>query len=227
MPSTGWLVLAVAAGTVAVGAFSVFGLGTAAGADQTRLSLSGAYLGQVAVVALAALAVTTEYDTGMIRGTLAAAPRRGRVLAGKAFAVTAVTLCAGALGVAGSYLCARLAFSPGPALMWRPHAGTVLYLGLIGLLTLGLALIIRHTGGTITVVLSLLFTVPATAALITDPVWRERILRVAPMTAGLAIQATTDLDALPIAPWAGLGVLAGYAGGALVVGTMLFLRRDA
>ena len=31
------------------------------------------------------------------------------------------------------------------------------------------------------------------------------------MTAGLAIQATTNLRRLPIAPWAGLGVLAAWA----------------
>ena len=31
------------------------------------------------------------------------------------------------------------------------------------------------------------------------------------MTAGLAIQATTGLNTLPISPWAGLGVLAAWA----------------
>jgi ABC-2 type transport system permease protein len=30
------------------------------------------------------------------------------------------------------------------------------------------------------------------------------------MTAGLRIQASTNLSNLPIAPWAGLGVLAAY-----------------
>ena len=38
------------------------------------------------------------------------------------------------------------------------------------------------------------------------------------MTAGLAIQATTDLRSLPISPWAGLGVLAAWAAAALLVG---------
>jgi hypothetical protein len=31
------------------------------------------------------------------------------------------------------------------------------------------------------------------------------------MTAGMAIQATTGLNSLPISPWAGLGVLAAWA----------------
>jgi ABC-2 type transport system permease protein len=47
------------------------------------------------------------------------------------------------------------------------------------------------------------------------------------MTAGLAIQATTGLNTLPISPWAGLGVLTAWAAGALVFGGMLVRSRDA
>jgi ABC-2 type transport system permease protein len=47
------------------------------------------------------------------------------------------------------------------------------------------------------------------------------------MTAGLAIQATTDLDSLPIGPWAGLGVLAGWAAAALLGGALVLRLRDA
>jgi ABC-2 type transport system permease protein len=47
------------------------------------------------------------------------------------------------------------------------------------------------------------------------------------MTAGLASQATTGLNALPITPWAGLGALAGWAAGALLLGGMLLRLRDA
>jgi ABC-2 type transport system permease protein len=47
------------------------------------------------------------------------------------------------------------------------------------------------------------------------------------MTAGLAIQATTNLRGLPIGPWAGLGVLAAWAAAALVAGGLALARRDA
>ena len=47
------------------------------------------------------------------------------------------------------------------------------------------------------------------------------------MTARLAIQATTDLRSLPISPWAGLGVLAAWAAGAMAVGGLLLRLRDA
>jgi ABC-2 type transport system permease protein len=47
------------------------------------------------------------------------------------------------------------------------------------------------------------------------------------MTAGLAIQATINLGSLPIGPWAGLGVLAGWAAAALLAGGLLLRLRDA
>ncbi len=51
--------------------------------------------------------------------------------------------------------------------------------------------------------------------------------QVAPMTAGLDIQATTGLRGLPLSPWAGLGVLAAWAAGTLLAGGLLLRLRDA
>ena len=47
------------------------------------------------------------------------------------------------------------------------------------------------------------------------------------MTAGLASQATTNLHSLPIAPWAGLGVLAVWAATSLLIGGLVLRLRDA
>ena len=47
------------------------------------------------------------------------------------------------------------------------------------------------------------------------------------MSAGLAIQATTGLRNLAISPWAGLGVLAIWAGAALLAGALVLRTRDA
>jgi ABC-2 type transport system permease protein len=46
------------------------------------------------------------------------------------------------------------------------------------------------------------------------------------MSAGLAIQTTTDLGSLPLSPWAGLGVTAGWAAAALVAGGLFSGVRD-
>lgn len=62
---------------------------------------------------------------------------------------------------------------------------------------------------------------------VSDPIWQERLQRFMPMPAGLAVQATKRLADLPIAPWAGLAVLAAYAGLGLIAGSVRFLGRDA
>ena len=75
--------------------------------------------------------------------------------------------------------------------------------------------------------LGLLYLFPVLTAVITDPHWQRHLERIGPMSAGLAIQATTGLNGLPISPWAGIGVLAAWAAGALLLGGMLLRLRDA
>jgi ABC-2 type transport system permease protein len=209
--------------------------------DITLTTLSGGYLGQVAVVLVAVLAVTAEYDTMMIRTTLAATPNRRTVLAAKAAVVIAAVLPAALLGVLGAFVAGRTilpghgftaaagypAMSLADGATLRAFLGTVLYLGLVALLSLGVAVIVRHTAAAISTMLALLFVLPVVAALMNDPDWREWVLKLSPMTAGAAIQATKRLDALAIAPWPGLGLLAAYAAAAIAAGTVLFLLRDA
>jgi ABC-2 type transport system permease protein len=76
-------------------------------------------------------------------------------------------------------------------------------------------------------VLGLLYLAPLIAAVLPDPHWQRHLQQLAPMTAGLAIQATINLHTLPIGPWAGVGVLAAWAAGALLVGGLLLWLRDA
>jgi ABC-2 type transport system permease protein len=60
-----------------------------------------------------------------------------------------------------------------------------------------------------------------------DADWKRHLDQISPMTAGMYIQATTDLRSLPLAPWQGLGVLAAWAAGALLAGGLLLGLRDA
>jgi ABC-2 type transport system permease protein len=247
VPSTPWLLLGAVVATVALGAAGSGSVDASScpppgcQVDITRLSLSGVWLGQVAVVVLAALAMTDEYGCGMIQATLAATPRRATVLLAKATVVTATVLAAGILGVLGSLVAGRailpgngftaanghppLSLADEPTL--RAAAGTVLYLGLVALLSLGVGTVVRDTAAAVTAILGLLYGFPVIAVFVTDPVWHARLQKLAPMTAGLAIQATRGLDELPIRPWAGLGVLAAYAGAAMILGAIVFQLRDA
>src|ERR1700761_4077785 len=67
--------------------------GDKAGFDATQTSLIGFFeFGQLIIAVLGALAITSEYSTGMIRTSLTAMPRRGVVYAGKLIVFTSVTL---------------------------------------------------------------------------------------------------------------------------------------
>jgi ABC-2 type transport system permease protein len=103
----------------------------------------------------------------------------------------------------------------------------VLYLALIALLSLGAATAVRDSAVAIGLVLGLLYLFPIVAGVVTDPHVQRHLQQIAPMTAGLDIQATTGLRSLPLSPWAGLGVLAAWAAGALLVGGLLLRLRDA
>jgi ABC-2 type transport system permease protein len=240
-----WLLLGTIAATVALGGAvtSVMTCGTAGcgGDATTRLSLTGVWLGQALVAILATGVISGEYSSGMIRTTLTAAPHRATVLAAKAVTLTGVVTAAGTIAILGSLLAGRLilpghgftaargypalSLAEGPTL--RAAAGSVLYLALITLLSLGVATAVRDSATSIGVILGLLYLFPIISQVIGNPHWQRLLQQIGPMNAGLAIQATTDLRSLPISPWAGLGVLAAWAAAALLTGALLLRLRDA
>jgi len=242
--STGWLLLTVVVVTVGFSALQIVVVKCPASCsdDTTKLSLAGVLVGQAVVAVLAVLMMAGEYSSGMIRVTLTAVPRRVTALAAKAIVLAGVVLAAGAVAVAGSVLAGRyilpgngftgangslsLSLGAGPTL--RAAAGSVLYLALVALLSLGLSAAVRDSGASIALLLGLLYIVPLLVQIgILDPRWERRFEQWGPMNAGLAIQATRDLKTLPIGPWPGLGVLALWAAGGLLLGGLMLSLRDA
>ncbi len=150
-----WLLVGIVALTVAVSAAAVGATRCTASmqcaADPAKLSLAGVQFGQAVVAILAVLMICNEYSTGMIKITLTAMPRRLEMYAAKAIITAGVVLVAGALAVLGSVLAGylilpghgfttargfhRVSLSYGPVL--RAAGGSVLYLALIALLSLG------------------------------------------------------------------------------------------
>ena len=246
LPSTAWLLAATVATTITVTAIVAAATHVnptenpaSSTQDPTKLALAGIDLSQAVIGVLAVLTVCEEYATGMIRVTLTAMPRRLVLLGAKAGNLACLTLAAGVLGVAGCLLVGRLllpAAGLGPAHGYalisitqsgtlRAGVGSVLYLALIALLALGVATAIRDTAVSIGAALALLYLPPLLAQVVSDPL-RRHIQQIAPMTAGLAIQTTTNLHKLPIAPWTGLGVLAAWAAVSLLIAGVLLQHRD-
>jgi len=240
----GLALIAAIALTAALGAIAANAAGCQARGcqiDPAKVSLTGIYLGQAIVAIVAVTVVGGEYSTGMIRLTLTAVPRRWQVLAAKAAVVSAATLAAGAVAVLGSLLAGRLllyghGFTPahgyeplslGTAAVLRAAAGSVLYLVLIALLALGVTTAVRDSAVGTGLVLGLLYLFPIVSAVVPDRTLARHLEQAAPMTAGLWIQATRGLRSLPLTPWQGLGVLALWALGAMIIGAAVLRLRDA
>jgi len=245
-PGTAWILAAICLLTVAVGAGTAAvtrcGAGAGCATDPTKVSLTGIEVGQAVVAVLAVLVISSEYSTGMIRVTLTAMPRRWTVLAAKAAVLTVLVLAAAVVAVAGSLAAGRLllagngvtaahgfaavSLTHGPTV--RAAAGSVLYLALVGLLTLGIATIVRDSAAATGAVLGTLYVPPVVALFLgSEPAWQRWIERYTPTNAGLAILNTTGLREEVISPWAGLGVLAAWAAAALLAAGVLLRLRDA
>ena len=161
LASTFWLLSAAAALTVTVSAAAAAATRCPSGAcadDPAKVSLTGIYLGQAVIAVLAVTAASSEYGTGMIRLTLAATPRRLTVLAAKAVVLAVLVLVTGIGAVVASLLAGGLilpghgigpshgypALSPDDGPVLRAALGSVLYLVLVALLSLGAATAVRE-----------------------------------------------------------------------------------
>ncbi|MFF3846846.1 ABC transporter permease subunit [Streptomyces sp. NPDC002328] len=217
--------------------------------DIPRQTLSGAMIGLIPLSALGVLFITAEYRRGMIRTTLTAGPRRGRVLAAKAVVLGGVTFVAGLIAAVLSFrigepimrrnghkppMWPEVALTDGPVL--RAVVGTALLLAVVSVLALALGALLRHTAAAITLIVVVLVLpqilisgLPLGAA--------HAVMRATPL-AGFAIQDTVtrydhvssvclpEEGCYPQGPWTGLAVLCAYAAVALGLAIWRLRRRD-
>lgn len=233
------------------GTFAVTGSGDIApmggsGGDNNTISgsLIGVFVGLMAMVVVGALFITAEYRRGLIRTTLIASPRRGRVLAAKAVALSCAVFV---LGLAASaftmWFVDRLRRNNGtyiaPASTLteiRVLVGTAALLAIASVLALAVGTIVRRSAAAVAavivlVVLPYILSVSSIGAM-------QWLLRVTP-AAGFAVQETLhrypQVDGVyiassgyyPLSPWEGFGVLLGWAALAFGLALILLRKRDA
>ncbi len=225
---------------------AVPGAGPGAGITIER-TLVGAFAGLIAVIIVATMFITAEYRRGLIRTTLAASPRRGRVLAAKAIVIGAVTFVTGlAAGAVAVPLGERILRGSGVYIdpvtrltELRVVAGTAALLAVAAVLALAVGALLRRSAGAVTAVIAAIVLpyILATAQVLpAGP--SEWLMRVTP-AAAFAIQQSIpqypqvsadyrpSTGYFPLAPWAGFAVLCGYAAVALGLAVVLLRRRDA
>jgi ABC-2 type transport system permease protein len=176
-------------------------------------------LAQFGVLGYAMLTVTAEFATGTMRGTLAADPRRGRVLAAKTAVVVAVTLplalVLALLGVALGHLVLGSHGTGDAGEAAGDVAAVVAYLTLTAVLTVGAGAVLRSSVGTLSCVLVVMLALP----LLVTVSGSEYL----PGHAALALLAGDD-D--PLGPGASALVLAVWAAATLGAGRLALARRD-
>jgi ABC-type transport system involved in multi-copper enzyme maturation permease subunit len=138
--------------------------------DESALGFGffGMLPASICVITLGVLTIASEYGTGMIRTTLTACPSRARVLTAKAIVffllVFTVTTVVAALVGAVQVALVDAADTPTTGEWLRATVGAGGYLAMLGLLSLALGTLIRHSAGAITVMIGVLL-LPLVAAM--------------------------------------------------------------
>jgi ABC-type transport system involved in multi-copper enzyme maturation permease subunit len=226
--STWWCtavyVLVVGAG----GWLAAAGTDSASRADvAVQTALTGFGVGQLALVVLGVLVMTSEFGSGTALVSLTVVPRRGRLLVAKTVVVLVHCLVVSALLAGVCALAARtLTAVPGgvrpddPAVL-RTLGLQVAAAGLVGVLAVALGTVLRTTAGAVGVGMALVFVVPPALALVGSRL-ASRISQSLP-----ALRVGEDAFLAVATPWhVGMAVLAAWAVGIWVVGAVLFARRD-
>ena len=211
-------------------------------------TLAGAFIALIILAVVGAMVITAEYRRGLIRVTLAACPRRGRVLAAKAAVTGLVAFAAALAGTAvavqagqrvlrshGVYLPPMTAVTE-----LRMIVGTAAALAVCAVLAVAIGTIARRGAAAVAAVIALIATpYVLTVSIPVLPLGAaDWLMRVSP-AAAFAVEQTVvqypqvdDVYApaygyFPLPAWAGFAVLCAWTAVFLALAALALNRRDA
>ncbi|MFI5885688.1 ABC transporter permease [Streptomyces sp. NPDC051554] len=185
----------------------------------------GVTFGQIAAIAFGTTAVSSEFQGGALRLSLAAVPHRGRWFAAKATAIAVPLFAVGLVtGVVTLVVGKAVLGAEADGLGWTEQArgvvGCAVYLTLMALLAAGLTAVLRSGVATLSIVIPFLLIV---SFVVGDA--SSDLADLLPDRAGQVALHETWAGAM--GPWTGLGVTALWAAAALAAGAWSVRRRDA
>jgi ABC-2 type transport system permease protein len=185
----------------------------------------GVSFGQIAAIAFGTTAVSSEFQGGALRLSLAAVPHRGRWFAAKATAIAVPKLAVGLVTglvtlMVGKAVLGAKADGLGWAEQTRGVVGCAVYLTLMALFAAGLTALLRSGAATLGILIPFLLIVSFVVGDMSN-----NIADLLPDRAGqVALHETWDGA---MGPWTGLGVTALWTATALAAGSWSVRRRDA
>lgn len=193
---------------------------------------AGLQFSQLAVCVLGVLVITNEYSSGTIKASLLAVPRRTPVLVAKAAVFAAVVFVVGELAAFPSFFIGaailhhRVAVSLGDPGVFRAMIGSGLYLAALGVFSIAIGALIRHTAGAITGVIGFVLVLAPLTQLLPGSVG-QHLHAYLPSEAGALIvspqQGPTDL----LTPWQGYAVFSLWTAALMIAAIYALNRRDA
>lgn len=192
----------------------------------------GMMIAQICAVIIGASTVTAEYGSGMIRTSFAAVPHRGTVFLAKAVVVSGVLFTVGTatalLGYAGgNFFLERegigIAFEGD---LVRSMYGCGLFIALLGLMSMAVGFLVRHTAAAISIVLATIFVIGNMVMLIPGT-FGEWVTKLMPGNAALSLVMPVSFNPDALGVWTGLAVMVGEVGVLCLLAWWLLRRRDA
>jgi ABC-2 type transport system permease protein len=193
---------------------------------------AGIGLGQLAICVLGVMVMTSEYTTGMIRSSLLAVPHRLQMLAAKGIVFALLDVVVSAITVfvvfflTTAILHKDIVINLSQPGMVRAVIGAILYLTVLGLFSLAVGGLIRHTAGAIATVIALVIVVPPLISLIPGTI-ANHIHGYLPTVAGQLVAQTREQSGDVLSGWQGFGVFCAWTAILLAGCAVLLARRDA
>src|SRR6201996_7557225 len=227
------MLLGVAVAAFDMGRWAHLPLDTRLHYHSVDTALIGWHLSELAIGVLGVLVIAGEYQTGMIRSTFMAVPKRLPVLWAKVivFAVVVLVLSFpmtfigffGASAVLAQHHVNPSLATPGAL---RAVIAIPLFLAVLAVFTVSLGALIRNSAGAIAAFAGIIFVLPGLVGVLSNSL-KNAINPYLPSNAASAFFTTRpDPSDHFLHPWVGFAVFCGYAAVLLAGAAILLVRRD-
>jgi ABC-2 type transport system permease protein len=193
---------------------------------------AGIEFGQLTIIVLGVMVITSEYSTGAIRSTLLATPRRLSMLAAKAIVFTVLVfvlseiVCFAAFFMGSAILHSHVSISLGGVDVARAVIGGGLYLTVLGLFSMAIGGLVRHTAGAIAGTIAFVIVLEPLSQLIPGT-WGNHIHDYLPTAAGRLLYVVKPVSGQVLPAWGGFAVFCAWTAALLIAWGVTLQLRDA